>query len=204
MHDEEIISIDAHEDRAAESDPLPTLDPQVGDIGANDSEPDEASADNDPAKAPAIFDGTVQDPDPGTAPPAPQAEADRLEQLRGELNSLRQELNRQQGLFARLGRECEEFDALFPEVPLTELPDSVWSDVERGIPLAAAYALFDRRRQLTAQNAERSNLENRQRSAGGLEPTENDYYSPAEVRAMSRDEVRKHYTSIMRSMQKWH
>ena len=74
----------------------------------------------------------------------------------------------------------------------------------QGIPIAAAYALFERRRFTTEQKALEYNHANARRSSGSLEPTAPDYYSPAEVRAMSQSEVRANYDKIMRSMQKWH
>lgn len=103
----------------------------------------------------------------------------------------------------RFAREGEEFRALYPETDLQNIPDSVWNDVRRGIPLAAAYALAERRHYCTELKANEYNLTNRMRSSGSLEPTEPEYFSPAEVRAMSQSEVRANYQKIMRSMQKW-
>lgn len=117
---------------------------------------------------------------------------------------MEQRLQMQEKRFAALGRECEEFNALYPEIPLSSLPESVWEATRQGIPLAAAYALEERRRIRSEEKARESNLRNRQRSTGELRPAANDFFSPAEVRAMSTAEVRANYQSIMRSMQKWH
>ncbi|MBQ8431388.1 MAG: hypothetical protein IJX28_00740 [Clostridia bacterium] len=116
---------------------------------------------------------------------------------------MQKELDQRDALLRRMGQECEEFGVLYPEVSFATLPDSVWEDVRHGIPLAAAYALAERRRSHTAQSALQSNQQNATRSAGALEGTQADYFSPAEVRAMNQSEVRANYHKIMQSMQKW-
>ncbi len=131
----------------------------------------------------------------------PECETDLL---RAEVKRLQEELAERDALNERMANESEELYSLYPDADLRSLPDSVWEDVRRGIPLAAAYALAERRRFCTAQKAEASNLRNRRRSAGALDPTESDYFSPAEVRSMTAAEVKRNYTNIMRSMQKWH
>lgn len=126
------------------------------------------------------------------------------ESLLAEIKRLKDELARRDSMAERFAKEGEEFCTLYPNTDMQQLPDSVWQDVGRGVPLAAAYALFERRRYYTEQKAAEYNHTNMRRSSGSLEPTEPDYYSPAEVRAMSQSEVRANYDKIMRSMQKWH
>ena len=53
------------------------------------------------------------------------------------------------------------------------------------------------------KEAERINAANLRRSSGSLVAADVDYFSPAEVRAMSQADVRKNYQKIMQSMQKW-
>lgn len=120
-----------------------------------------------------------------------------------EIDRLKAELSKCDAAALRLVHETEEFRALYPSIDPTELPDAVWKDVAKGTPIAAAYALFERRRYCIEQKATEYNLANEKRSAGSLEATEKDFYSPAEVRAMSQTEVRANYDKIMRSMQKW-
>lgn len=142
-----------------------------------------------------------QENEPVTVPPTEaQSSAD---DLLAEIARLREELARRDTMAERFAKEGEEFRSLYPGTDLQDVPDSVWNDVKRGIPLAAAYALAERRRYCTEQKALEYNQENLKRSSGSLEPTEPDYYSPAEVRAMSQNEVRANYDKIMRSMQKW-
>ena len=103
-----------------------------------------------------------------------------------------------------MGSECEEFHTLYPQTPLSALPDSVWQDVKQGVPLAAAYALAERRRAYTEALANSKNEQNKKCSTGALSATENEYFTPGEVRAMTQGEVRANYQKIMLSMQTWH
>ncbi|MBQ5893079.1 MAG: hypothetical protein IIW78_02375 [Clostridia bacterium] len=127
-----------------------------------------------------------------------------MDALRGELRRLEEQLRLRDARFSALGTECEEFCTLYPEIPLSSLPDAVWQDVQKGIPLAAAYALAERRRIRREASARESNQQNRLRSTGELRPASTDFFSPAEVRAMSPSEVRANYQSILKSMQKWY
>lgn len=135
--------------------------------------------------------------------PDPMPVTEDLESLRGELNRLREELAKQKTSLERMDRECEEFHSLYPSTPLSSLPDEVWEEVEKGIPVAAAYAYVERRRQRAAEIARKSNLENHGRSTGCIRNENRDYLSPSEVRTMSREEVRKNYALIMQSMNHW-
>ena len=124
-------------------------------------------------------------------------------ELLAEIERLKTELARRDAETERFMSERAEFLELYPDADFKDLPDSVWKDVGRGVPLAAAFALFERKRFCTEQKALAYNQLNTQRSTGGLEATPSDYYSPNEVRAMTPMEVRANYDKIMRSMQKW-
>lgn len=176
---------------------------------------DEAMLDTEPIEA--VDEATIEEPVqelmteeiteetiPEEATAKDEPEADGTEDLLAEIERLKAELAQRDAMAERLAREGEEFHALYPDANMQDLPDSVWQDVGRGIPIAAAYALFERRRFTTEQKALEYNHANARRSSGSLEPTAPDYYSPAEVRAMSQSEVRANYDKIMRSMQKWH
>ena len=104
-----------------------------------------------------------------------------------------------------LDNEYDEFKRLFPGVSVKDLPESVRESVNSGVPLAAAYALFEKRRAAELVDAETVNLRNRSLSAGSVnDATSNDiYYSPREVREMSPDEVHKNFSAILRSMDHW-
>lgn len=103
----------------------------------------------------------------------------------------------------RIRDECVEFGALYPDVPLRTIPDDVWEDIRRGIPIAAAYALSERRRAYTEQIADAVNKQNASRSSGAVGGEAPSFYSANEVRAMSPAEVRENYRKILLSMPKW-
>ncbi|MBQ8311178.1 MAG: hypothetical protein IJX80_09235 [Clostridia bacterium] len=105
---------------------------------------------------------------------------------------------------ARIHREYGEFRDLYPDVALDSLPDALWKEVGNGVPLAAAYALAERKRMYDEARALNDNRKNRERSSGALNASAEDVYSPSEVRAMTPSEVRKNFSKIMQSMQKWH
>ena len=135
---------------------------------------------------------------------APRKETSEAELLRAELEALRAELQEKKNVFERMSREIGEFSEIFPERSVNSIPDSVWESVKAGIPLAAAYALYERKNAVRADAASRINERNGEKSTGaiGRWNTEN-FYTPDEVRAMSRSEVRKNYSKIIESMKKW-
>ncbi len=166
------------------------------------TEPDEAipgAAGADPA----ISEDPGTDSDPDRDPSGTEAPTHGLDELRGELNALRQQLEAERTRHERAEREYEEFRQLYPDATLSDCSDDVWRAVESGTPLAAAYALEERRRALTADRAAQANAQNRQRSAGRVKDAQNDFFTPDEVRAMSQSEVRTNLSKIMRSMKKW-
>ena len=186
---EERESEEAEQNEAEKStDPLP--DEQGGEACDECAEPLHA----DP----------TEDLDPASRSVPPTPALDRMEALERELAELKNALLRQTAEEIRMERECDEFSQLYPNTPLESLPDSVWSDVRRGIPIAAAYALAERRKLCDRQLADQINAQNQMRSAGSLNGTQDNYFSPAEVREMSPAEVRKNYQKIMQSMPKWH
>lgn len=152
---------------------------------------------------PAVSADPGGDPDPDPDPPLAEEGGDGLAELRAELKQLRLAFTAQEARRARMESEYEEFRTLFPDASLTALPDAVWQDVAAGSSLAAAFALFERRRAHTLALAVESNARNQQRSAGALHGTDSGDLTPAEVRAMTPLEVRTNYEKIMRSMQKW-
>ena len=104
-----------------------------------------------------------------------------------------------------LDNEYDEFKRLFPGVSVKDLPDAVRESVNSGVPLAAAYALFEKRRAAELADAENVNLRNREFSTGSVkEAASNEvYYSPREVREMTPDEVHNNFSAILKSMDHW-
>lgn len=203
MNDDETLSIDQNQEGAAECDPLFAQCPSEG-CGADCDGADSPLDETDPELSDCSPENSDPHSDPDPAAVSQTNAGDGLEELRGELTALRRELDTRNAIWSRLGRECEEFQALYPEASLTDLDDGIWEDVRRGVPIAAAFALAERKRSRTEELALESNQANQRRSSGAVSGIENDYFSPAEVRAMSRHEVRKNYQKIVRSMKAWH
>lgn len=202
MNEDLVLQNDADQTSSSGSHPIPPSPSEEKQI-LEHSEIDSTSASHVPEGSVELSPSAGEDPDPDLASSPEETAEDGLEQLRSELKALRQSLAERDAFFSRLGAECEEFSTLFPTTALSEIPDGVWGDVRRGIPLAAAYALAERRRARTEELAVKSNLENRQRSTGAVSGAGEEYFSPAEVRRMSQDEVRANYSKIMTSMKKW-
>ena len=116
--------------------------------------------------------------------------------MREEIRSTRETLLRREADYA-------EFRSLYPDLSLSSLPDSVWEDVSRGVPLTAAVALSERRRELTQKQAEEANRKNGSRDCGAIGSSISGFLSAREVRAMTPAEVRENYKKIMLSMPKW-
>ena len=137
--------------------------------------------------------------------PTPSSSPDEeIAALKAELEQLRASLSQKEEEQRRIMAEMEDFSRLFPTTPVREIPESVWKDVASGIPLSAAYALYEKRSSMDRLHAEEINRLNAERSAGraGLH-TPNEYYSPDEVRAMSPSEVRENFKRIRESMKRW-
>ena len=129
---------------------------------------------------------------------------EEIASLKAELEQLRATLAQKEEEQKRVTSEMEEFNRLFPTTSVREIPESVWKEVGMGIPLSAAYALYEKKNRMDRIHAEEINRLNAERSAGraGLH-TQNEYFSPDEVRAMSPSEVRENFKKIRESMKKW-
>lgn len=189
MNEEINAQASVSEAQNQETEAVPTSSETVGERAVDD-ETDLC----DPAK---------EDPHPDPSTAAQDAPSERIGALEAELATVKAQLAERLSEDARVREEYNEFQRLYPEVRLQVLPDEVWEDISKKVPLAAAYALAERRHLMRRQNAERVNLQNEQRSAGSVKGSENSYYTPAEVRSMSQAEVRKNYSKIIESMKKW-
>lgn len=136
----------------------------------------------------------------------------RIEELRaekllleGEIASLEGELERKRAETDKAAREYAEFRALYPDADTEALPEEVLASVEAGIPVAAAYALYEKRMQKRSADIAAHNKSTREVSFGSVgRSPESDYFTPDEVRAMSQGEVRANYSKILQSMKNWH
>ena len=136
--------------------------------------------------------------DPANAEPS-------VNELRAELDRLREELAETRRVHERMATEIGEFQALFPEANVSCLPESIWEQVRHGIPLAASYALYEKKCMMQKERAATVNLRNAQKTPGAAGVgTPSEYFSPDDVRAMSQSEVRSNYQKILESMKTWH
>ena len=152
---------------------------------------------------PCVSENPCADPDPDSGSLIAKEQAALLDELRGELNALKNDLHAVRERAARNAREYAEFCELYPEISLEACNDHVWRAVEAGVPLAAAYALEERRNAMRQQTAAVSNAQNRDRSVGRIHDNQQDFFTPDEVRAMNAQDVRSNLSKIMLSMKKW-
>ncbi len=127
-----------------------------------------------------------------------------LERLRREVSELRCELERREQESSAILNELSEFSKVFPDTNPEKIPDEVWDRVKGGVPLAAAYALYEKKTEAHARRLRELNEKNAEKSSGSLRDGGNEmYYSPSEVKKMSAAEVRQKYNIIIESMKKW-
>ena len=179
---ENIETVITDEENAIGETPKLTQDTDVADTEADDTdtEPEE--------EAPII------EPD----------NSDTLESLRRRIEELQGQLEAKQKEQDTILSELGEFNRLFPNISARSLPREVWSRVESGLPLSAAYALYAREEDLRREHAGEINKRNLSLSAGGLgKEVSCEYFSPDEVRKMTRKEVHDNYQKIKNSMKFW-
>lgn len=134
-------------------------------------------------------------------------DTESVEVLKEEILALRQqisELEETKRAQERMIEEISDLYTLFPEADLEKIPESVWTSVKNGCNLPAAYALYQKRAEAEAERIAKINTENASRSPGiAGKNTAGEYFSPEEVRKMSRAEVHANYSKIKESMKKW-
>jgi len=130
--------------------------------------------------------------------------AEDTESLKAEISKLREEIRRKESEQIKMAQEIADFNRLFPNVPISGLPEDVINNMNKGIPLTAAYALYEKEAALLANKAHEVNTRNASLSAGraGTE-TKGEFFTPDEVRTMSQKEVHENYKKIRNSMTQW-
>lgn len=128
--------------------------------------------------------------------------------LEAELAESRAEVRRLSALLSQreqADRETADFAEYFPEVSRDEIPDAVRERAAReNIPLVAAYALYDRKLELAKMYAGDVARKSAECSAGPVSGAsrEADFFTMEQIRAMTPKEVKKHYKTIMKSLNK--
>lgn len=148
---------------------------------------------------------TAEKPQEPSDPPMPPEQnfQEEISALRADVARLQAELQAQATAFDRMSRECAEFTQLYPDQSISSVPGDVWESVRNGVPLAAAFALYQVKADRKAQLAEQVNSRNRLTSSGGVSGDGDPFLSPAEVRRMKPAQVRENYSKIIESMKLW-
>ena len=136
-----------------------------------------------------------------------EADMQTIDALKAEIEHLKEQIEKLEELKRAQNRilaEIGDFVALVPEIPIEEIPDTVWESVKQGAPLAASYALYEKRMVAEAKRIAEINAKNAKKSPGAAgKDTAGEYFSPEDVRRMSRAEVHANYSKIKDSMKKW-
>lgn len=104
----------------------------------------------------------------------------------------------------RLASELSELSRFFPDVTPDEIPESVWQKVREGGSLAGSFALWRYSEEREKKRIGERNDANRRMSAGSVAGHASpSYYSPDEVKKMTRSQVREHYDDVIESMRHW-
>ncbi len=139
-----------------------------------------------------------------TAPAAGEAavtekQPDELEALREENRRLKTEREREE----RFRNAAQALCALFPGCDTASLPEEVMADYEKGVPLDAAYALWDRKRAVRESAQRESDRINAEASTGEIagDGQGDGSFTLDEIRRMPRSEVRRCLDRICRSLE---
>ena len=170
-------------------------------MNENEIVTEEILPDEEPAEALVIEEEETTIP----AVEEPSVNIEEIKALKNQLAELQLQLDESRAMYGKLHAECMEFSEIYPDVPLSTIPDSIWESVKSGIPLSAAYALAEKKEALARARADGINSKNKSLSSGSINTSKSeDFFSPAEVKAMSAAEVRANYAKIITSMSKWH
>lgn len=134
--------------------------------------------------------------EPEAAPMTEQTLLVRIAELEAQVSELQQKNE-----MTRLERS--ELKRLFPNADPDALPDEVVKLCADGIPLVAAYALFDRTRKLEQDAAKAANRKNSAFMNTGIQGGAEVFFSADEVKSMSSGQVKANFSSILRSMKHW-
>lgn len=122
---------------------------------------------------------------------------------RAEKSAARQ-TRREEEKDMELSESVKRFRKLFPAVEADTIPQSVWEDMERGIPLEYAYAFFVLNGESDNSYANEVNERNGKTALPAVaEGADEGELSMEEVGNMSAASVKKNFPRIMRSISKW-
>ena len=100
--------------------------------------------------------------------------------------------------------EIKRFREFFPEIKADDIPEAVWADVENGIPLCYAYALYITQENNATTRASEVNERNGLASlAAASDGVTEPVFTKEAVEKMSDSDVKRNYKSILRAMKSW-
>lgn len=133
----------------------------------------------------------------------PEEAASYIKAAKGEKSTARNE-RRKAEKEKELSEQIKQFRSLFPDVAAEDIPESVWADMEKGIPLPHAYAFAMLNGGKEKDYAEGVNARNTKGAPPPVgESGEDGEISMEEVEAMSPKAVKKNFGRILRSIGKW-
>ncbi len=130
--------------------------------------------------------------------PTPTPLTEDIPALKAEIQRLQAELTAKE----TKTRETLEFSLLYPGIPLDGLPQEVKEAEE--LPLAAAYALYERKKLLLCRQAEAINAQNVTKASGQVchDGGEDGSFTLEEVRRMTPGQIHRHYQSVLNSLKR--
>ena len=120
--------------------------------------------------------------------------------LKAELEALKALMEDQK----RAEAQRLELADLFPDLDKDDIPNDVYEYVKtHGGTLAGAYAIYHRRRQLQKEKADQKAFENVLKTPGaiiGSDGASERLFTTEEIRSMDKEQIRKNYKQIMKSL----
>ena len=133
----------------------------------------------------------------------PTEAAEYVKAARGEKSAARAERRRVEK-DSVLSEDVKQFRRLFPDVAAEDIPENVWADMEKGIPLVYAYAFYTLTDGKTNTYADGVNARNTEASPPPVgESADEGELSMEEVEAMSPKAVKRNFARVLRSIGKW-
>ena len=103
-----------------------------------------------------------------------------------------------------LKEQIKAFKEVYPEVGAEEIPETVFADMQKGIPLVYAYAYYLAAGDGESRYAEDVNKQNARMAMPPVnEADENGELTMDEVEAMPPAAVKKNYPRVLKSIGKW-
>lgn len=126
------------------------------------------------------------------------------EMKNGDEKSELEELRAEKKVKENLSKELEVLLRIYPELSPDEIPEEVFDKTEMGKGLAGEYLVYKALLDLKKAEEEKKDEENSSSAPPEVKDIAEDaFFTYDKVKNMSRDEIRKNYKNIIKSMEKW-